>query len=192
MNDVRRLAALLFATVALVAACGSDDDGQAADSGGDETADFNEADVAFAQNMIPHHQQAVEMAALAEDRAESDAVKDLATRIEAAQDPEIQTLQGWLEEWGEPVEADDSMGGMDHGEMSGMMSDEDMTMLEDAEGPAFDEQFLELMAAHHRGAIEMAETELDEGQFPDALAMAEEIIATQTAEIEEIEELLAA
>nr|MDQ3384485.1 DUF305 domain-containing protein [Actinomycetota bacterium] len=68
----------------------------------------------------------------------------------------------------------------------------DMQSLEDAEGAELDEQFLEMMAAHHRGAVEMAQTELDEGQFPDALALAEEIIETQTAEVQEIEELLAA
>lgn len=191
---MKRLVALLFAIVALVAACGSDDDGGAvaSDEGTTTEAEFNEADVTFAQGMIPHHEQAVEMAVLAGERAESQEVEDLAARIEAAQDPEIETMTGWLEDWGQATEPGDGMDGMEHGGMAGMMTGEQMTMLEDLEGAEFDEQFLEMMAAHHRGAIEMAQTELDEGQFPDALALAEEIVESQTAEIEEIEELLAA
>lgn len=194
---MKRLAAVSVVLAALTAACGSDDDGGAieADPGASEvTAEFNEADVAFAQGMIPHHVQAIEMAELASDRAESDEVKDLAARIEAGQGPEIEVMTGWLQSWGEPVEPDgmDGMDGMDHGGMSGMMSDEDMTALADADGADFDRQFLEMMAEHHRGAIEMAEVELDEGESPDALQLAQLIMDTQTEEIVEIEELLAA
>lgn len=203
---MKRLGALLLAA-ALLAACGSDDDDPVASgdntpaSGGSTTgadegtdADFNDADVAFAQGMIPHHRQAVEMAVLADDRAESDEVKDLASRIDAAQDPEIETMQGWLENWGdsaEPDEGTDGMEGMGGGDMAGMMSDDDMTMLEELEGVEFDQQFLEMMAEHHRGAIEMAQTEIEDGQFSDAIALAEEIVESQTAEVQEIEELLA-
>ena len=189
---MKRLAALTLAVAALATACGSDDDGDATVSDttqSESTADFNDADVTFAQGMIPHHQQAVEMAQLAEERAESEEVKDLASRIEAAQDPEIQTMTGWLEAWGEPVEAEHDMSGdMDMG--AGMMSDDDMSALEDAEGAEFDEQFLEMMAEHHRGAVEMAEVEIAEGAHPDAVALAEDIVEAQTAEIEEIETIL--
>lgn len=202
---MKRLGALLL-TAALLGACGSDDDDPAASgedtpaSGGSTTgadegtdADFNDADVAFAQGMVPHHRQAVEMAVLADDRAESEAVKDLASRIEAAQDPEIETMEGWLEDWeaDEPDTDSDGMAGVDDGGMGGMMSEDDMTMLEEAEGAAFDEQFLEMMAEHHRGAIEMAETEIEDGQFSDAVTLAEQIVESQTAEVQEIEELLA-
>ncbi len=200
---LKRLGALLLAA-ALLVACGSDDDDSAASgantpaSGGstgadDSTAaDFNDADVAFAQGMIPHHRQAVEMAVLADDRAASEEVKDLATRIEAAQDPEIETMKGWLEDWGKDDEPDsDGMAGMDGGGMSGMMSEDDMTMLEELEGVEFDQQFLEMMAEHHRGAIEMAQTEIEDGRFSDAIALAEEIVESQMAEVQEIEELLA-
>lgn len=188
--DVKRLAALAIALAALAAACGSDDDGDAVASDTSTTAvaaQFNEADVTFAQDMIPHHEQAVEMATLATDRAESEDVKDLAARIEAAQDPEIETMTGWLEDWDEPVEGDEEMGGM----AMGTMSEEDMSALGNAEGAEFDQQFLELMAEHHRGAIQMAETEIADGEFPDALELAERIVDTQSAEISEIEELLA-
>jgi uncharacterized protein (DUF305 family) len=148
-------------------------------------ADFNEADVAFAQGMVPHHEQAVEMADLADGRAVSPEVIDLAERIEAAQDPEIEQMQGWLEEWGR--EAPD---GMDHEGMSGMMSEDDMTALEEASGQEFDEMFLTMMVEHHEGAIDQAETELDEGRNAEATALAQTIIDAQQAEIEEMQGIL--
>ncbi|MCA0144059.1 DUF305 domain-containing protein [Blastococcus sp. LR1] len=155
------------------------------------TAQFNDADVAFAQGMLPHHEQAVEMAQLSTDRAADPRVTDFADRIEGAQGPEIETLTGWLEAW----DADAGSGGMDHGSaghgsMGGMMSEQDMQALSDASGAAFDRMFLELMVAHHRGATAMAETELTDGENPDALSMAEEIRDSQTAEIAEMEQLL--
>lgn len=191
---MKRLAALTVALAALTSACGSDDDGGAVasdtTSAEPSSASSNGADVTFAQSMIPHHEQAVEMAKLAADRAESDEVKDLASRIESAQDPEIETMTGWLEDWDEPVEGGEEMGGSM--EMGGMMSDEDMQSLEDADGAEFDQLFLEMMREHHRGAIEMAETERAAGEFPDALELARDIVDTQTAEVAEIEELLGA
>lgn len=178
-------------------ACSSEDDGGviSAEGGtGTEVADapHNDADVAFAQSMVPHHQQAIEMAELALERAGSQEVKDLAQRIEDAQDPEIRILEGWLAEWGE--EADGGMEGMDHGgngSMSdGMMSDEDMADLESLEGAAFDKAFLTMMKEHHEGAVAMAQTELEEGEYEPAKELAQDVIDNQSAEIEEIEELL--
>ena len=159
----------------------------------DPTAQFNDADVAFAQGMLPHHQQAVEMAQLAPDRAADPRVADLAARIEAAQAPEIETLSGWLEAWG--TEAGSSggrgHGGMDHGDTGGMMSDEDMAALAYVSGAEFDRVFLTMMVEHHRGATAMAGAEVADGQSPDALAMAEDIRDMQNAEIAEMEQLLA-
>jgi uncharacterized protein (DUF305 family) len=164
-----------------------------------EPAAFNNADVTFVQGMIPHHRGALEMAQMADGRAEDPRVVDLANRIEAAQEPEIETMTGWLEEWGEsvPEESDSSMGGMDHGstdmgdmDMEGM-SAEDMAALEAASGPEFDRMWLEMMIVHHRGAVEMAQTEIAEGSNADAVALAEEIASSQAAEIEEMETLLA-
>ena len=155
-----------------------------------QNAAFNDADVTFAQGMIPHHQQAIEMAQMAESRAEDSRVLDLASRIEAAQQPEIDTLTGWLEEWG----AEDSgMEGMDHGGMDhggGMMSEEDMSALMAASGAEFDRLFLEQMIEHHTGAVDMAVTESAEGQNADAIAMAETIRDTQNAEIAEMRQVL--
>lgn len=191
-----RLPLLALAVLSLfaAAACSSNDDPSTVEAGqeqeAEQGAEFNDADVAFAQQMIPHHQQAVEMAQLAADRAERQEIKDLAARVEAAQAPEIATLEGWLGEWGEdlPMEGMD----MDHGQDGmGMMSDEDMSMLESASGAEFDRLFLEMMVRHHSGAIEMAEEELSDGQHPDALEMAQEIKDTQEAEVAEMEALLA-
>ena len=153
------------------------------------TADFNDADVMFAQMMIPHHQQAVEMAdmILAEDDV-PEGVSSLAEDIKAAQQPEIDQLQEWLDEWGADVDAE-SMDGMDHG--GGMMSDEDMEALEAATGAEASRLFLEQMTTHHEGAVQMAQDEVDNGKNADAVAMAQTIVDTQTAEIKTMQELLA-
>ncbi len=150
---------------------------------------FNDADVTFAQGMLPHHQQAIEMAQLAESRAADPRVMDLAARIEAAQGPEIDTLSGWLAEWAADTPTE---GGMAHGgnDMGGMMSEEDMAALMAASGPEFDRLFLEQMIAHHTGAVKMAQTEAAQGKNPDAIAMAETIRDTQNAEISEMRQLL--
>lgn len=179
----------------LLAGCGSDSDGHSSMGGNDNTAtseiaasaDFNAADVAFAQGMIPHHEQAVEMAEAAESRAESAEVKDLAARIAAAQGPEISQMQGWLEDW-DQGEGDGSMGDM--ASMPGMMDDGDMGQMMDSSGADFDEMFLEGMIRHHEGAVEMATDQLKDGKNAEALALAEEIIAAQEAEIQEMQALL--
>ncbi len=209
----RVLAIVVVGLTGIVGACASDDDSTVAtpdseidrgsidDTGGEgEEAPHNEADVAFAQMMIPHHEQAVEMSQLAPDRAEDEQVLELAEQIEAAQAPEIEEMTGWLEDWGEEVGGHD-MGEMDTEEgedmemddssMPGMMSDEEMTELEGLSGAEFDVMFLEMMTAHHEGALEMAETEIADGEFPDAIALAETILETQQAEIEEMAGLLA-
>ena len=164
---------------------GTDDDASTSEI--DASADFNAADVAFAQGMIPHHEQAVEMAEAAESRAESAEVKDLAERIAAAQGPEISQMRGWLEDW-DQGEGDGSMGDM--GSMPGMMDDGDMGQMMDASGADFDEMFLEGMIRHHEGAVEMATDQLEDGKSSEALALATEIIAAQEAEIEEMQALL--
>ncbi|GGV23416.1 hypothetical protein GCM10010260_74740 [Streptomyces filipinensis] len=196
------LAALAVTAALVLAACGGGDgDGHAAHgpsaspSAPAAARAHNAQDVAFAQGMIPHHQQALEMARLAPGRASSARVKDLAARIEKAQDPEIRTMTGWLTSWGEQV----PMPGMDHSGhsgmsgmsgSSGMMSDSDMTELKKAEGADFDKKFLSLMVEHHRGAVEMAGTEKDKGAYGPAKAMADAIVTTQNAEIKEMGRLL--
>ena len=177
--------ALALVTVLTLAACGS---GSASGAGG---GDHNDADVTFAQSMIPHHEQAVQMATMAKAHASSSEVKRLADKIEAAQGPEIATMQGWLEDWGRS-DSHGSMSGMNHGEtgMPGMMDDDEMMNLDKATGPAFDEIFLTMMVAHHTGAIEMAQTEQSKGENADATALAEDIEKAQTDEISQMKKLL--
>lgn len=146
------------------------------------SAVFNGADVTFATMMIPHHEQAVEMAELAGTRASDAEIKDLARKIKGAQDPEIQTMKGWLSAWGKS-------GGMSH-DMPGIMSAEDMKKLEAVKGAAFDKQFAQLMIAHHNGAIEMARTEQSQGSNPEAKALARTIETAQQAEVAQLRQIL--
>jgi uncharacterized protein (DUF305 family) len=161
--------------------------------------DHNDADVAFATGMIPHHRQAVQMADMAATRASSPNVKDLAARIKAAQAPEIAQMSGWLTQWGAPVPTATGMGSMDHssGDMSmddmdatGMMSDEDLAAMGKADGTAFDVMFLTGMTAHHKGAIAMAKTELAKGADAEAQQLARAIITGQSKEITQMAQLL--
>ncbi|WP_314174587.1 DUF305 domain-containing protein [Streptomyces winkii] len=165
----------------------------AAQDKGEKPAKGAAADVSFAEGMIPHHRQALEMAALASSRAESAQVKSLASRIGKAQKPEIEKLSGWLKSWGEKVPA--AGGGAEHSEhsghsMPGMMTSGDMEQLKKASGEKFDRQFLEMMTAHHQGAVEMARTEESKGSYKPAKDMARDIRRAQTGEIREMRELL--
>ncbi|GAA1863981.1 DUF305 domain-containing protein [Myceligenerans crystallogenes] len=179
-------AVTLLAGASLAACSGGDDGGKA-------SADHNAADTEFAQMMIVHHEGAVEMAGLASEKATDPEVKALAGRIAGAQQPEIDTMTGWLEAWGEETDAAGTeMEGMDHSgmDMEGMSQEEAMASLSELSGAEFDMEFLHLMIAHHEGAVEMSETELADGQNPEAKELAQTIIDAQTAEIAEMEELM--
>ncbi|WP_405719955.1 DUF305 domain-containing protein [Streptomyces sp. NBC_00046] len=159
-------------------------------------AEFNDADVKFAQQMIPHHQQAIEMAELADGRAADPEIKKLATAIEKAQDPEINTMKGWLTSWGKPLPSS-SMGdmpGMDHGAdgsgMPGMMSGKAMSDLAAAKGKDFDKKFAQLMIGHHQGAVTMAEDEQKNGENAEAKKLAGAVVTAQTAEIEQMNKII--
>lgn len=187
----KTLMSVTFAVVAALTVAGCGNDTKSNGSTDSSSGQFNDADVTFAQQMIPHHEQAVEMATMAQEQASSPEVKQLADKIAAAQGPEIDTMTRWLEDWGQEV-SPDSMSGMDHSgsDMSGMMSDDDMESLGAATGAEFDQMFLEMMIEHHTGAIEMAQTEQQDGENPDAIALAEKIEADQTAEIAQMQDLL--
>ncbi|MBZ4015143.1 DUF305 domain-containing protein [Streptomyces purpurogeneiscleroticus] len=214
------LAATAVAAGLVLAACGSNGNGDGGHDGHSSApkspatsssakaepaaGPHNDADVSFAQDMIPHHRQAVEMADLAPTRASSDEIKDLAKKIKEAQDPEIKTMSGWLKGWGEKV-PEAPMSGMDHSghssmssdspmsghsDMPGMMSGKDMADLKAAKGAEFDKKFAELMIAHHEGAVSMAKTEQKDGRNPAAKKLAAEVIKTQSAEIDELQDIL--
>ena len=186
---LKRFAPALVLVALVGAACGNDDDPSIDTGSGAE--DHNVADIEFARSMIPHHEQAVDMAELAAVRASDPKVKELAGRIKQAQDPQIATMRGWLRDWGEEPPTSDGGG---HAEMdiSGMMSVDEMTELEQASGSAFDRLFLTMMIRHHEGAVAMAESEAERGEFPPVRQLATEITTAQRVEIEEMEGLLSA
>jgi len=154
---------------------------------GSQTSSFNEADVMFAQQMIPHHQQAIQMAQMAPSHAQSPKVKQLAAKIRAAQAQEIKTMTSWLHAWGKPVPT--GMPAM-MAPMPGMMSPQEMSQLMAAHGAQFDHTFLQMMIRHHQGAVEMAKTEQARGLSPDAKKLAQQIDTSQTAQITQMRQML--
>ncbi|MFE9044790.1 DUF305 domain-containing protein [Streptomyces sp. NPDC007818] len=193
------LTGAVAAAALLLAACGEDGSMSGMDHGGktattsaapsapsapSATGSFNDADVMFAQMMIPHHEQALEMAKLADGRAADAGIKDIVAAVEKAQDPEIQKMKAWLKGWGRPESA-----GAGHS-MAGMMSEQDMKRLAGAKGGDFDRAFAELMIAHHEGAVTMARDEQRNGANAEAKALAGEVVRAQTAEITELRKIL--
>lgn len=154
-------------------------------AGGEDSASAKDTDGAFIVEMIPHHESAVEMAEIAEQRAEHDEVKDLAREIVSTQTAEIGALEQEHQRlFGQPT----SKG--DHGTM-GLPAHEtgmhmDPTTLENAR--PFDRAFIDMMIPHHQGAIRMARIELAQGEDPDLAKIAEAIIAAQAREIREMNE----
>jgi len=171
----------------------------------------NNADMMFAQHMIPHHQQAIEMSDMLLAKQGIDPrVIQLANEIKAAQGPEIDQMQGWLKQWGSPqmpmpsgsmpghadmpmtsgnVPGMSGMPGM--AGMAGMMSDEDMAALQSAQGVEASKLFLTQMIAHHEGAITMAQNEIKDGQYPPAVELAHAIVTSQQREIDTMKGILA-
>ena len=149
-------------------------------------ADHNGTDAMFAQGMVPHHSQAVEMSDMILKKPGIDArVITLATKIKAAQAPEIETMTGWLRDWNEPVQAP---GGHS---MTGLMSGDDLARLDAAQGKEAAKLFLSQMITHHEGAVEMANAEVRSGKNAEAIQLAKDIAASQTVEIQEMKDLLA-
>jgi uncharacterized protein (DUF305 family) len=204
---VTTVLALATATVAgglLLAACEGQNGG--ASPSPTATAVFNDADVTFAQQMIVHHQQAVMMAEMAETRAQDPRVKQLAEQIKAEQEPEIETMARWLQAWGQPVPS--MAPGMPHmspgphmpsmtpqpsmtPHMPTMTPQPDMSSMMGMHGAQFDQTFLTMMIAHHEDAVEMAQTEQASGVNPEAKQLAKSIEASQSAQINQMRQMLA-
>lgn len=150
--------------------------------------DHDQADVMFSMMMVPHHEQALEMAALVPSRSDDAALLDLARRIEAGQQPEIDLMNGWLEEWGARAMAGSDHSGMG---MGGMMSAADLRELRSLEGAPFERTWLEMMVEHHEGAIDMAEDVQRDGTHAGTRELAAAIIEAQQREIDEMRGMLA-
>jgi uncharacterized protein (DUF305 family) len=155
-------------------------------------AGFDNDDVLFAKNMIPHHEQAVALSALAPTRSASPELIALAQQISVAQAPEIDTFKAFLVQWQENPA--DGTGHAEHGDMNmaGMVDDDTMAKLASLTGAPFDQLWLTSMIGHHRGAIAMAKAEAENGVNVDAKALAQTIITTQQAEIDQMEKMVAA
>ncbi|MFC7493928.1 MULTISPECIES: DUF305 domain-containing protein [unclassified Nocardioides] len=200
-------AALATTLGATLTACGDDSGGGSPSasrtaSNGDV---FNDADVSFASDMIQHHAQALSMVDLTEGRPLDPEVRRLADAIRTTQGPEIEAMSDWLTAWDHEVpetmrdhsnaghdmggDVSEQMEGMDE-DMPGMMSGEEMDMLQHASDGEFQDTWLEMMIDHHEGAVEMAQAEQEEGAFADAVELAGSIESSQQEEIEQMEQLL--
>jgi uncharacterized protein (DUF305 family) len=193
-----RLAAVLAAAAAMLflSSCSSPaSDGHTAHKESDQPviigqpAGYNADDVAFATNMIPHHQQAVELSAMVPDRSTNAELIALAQQISGAQQPEINVMKVFLVQWNENPDTSSRHEG--HGStMAGMVDAATMTKLESLNGAEFDKLWLESMISHHQGAIEMAKAEIANGDNVDAKALANKIVAAQEAEIGQMKQML--
>ena len=197
LNNFRT--ALLPAAVAAAiafAGCSTDDSmsgmghsssSPAASSSAAPVGQFNEADVIFAQMMIPHHEQAVDMSDMVLSKSGiNHEVQALAKQIKAAQQPEIDMMNAWLEAWGRIQMPE----GSHHSTSDGMMTEEQMQQLDEANGVDGQRLFLEGMIRHHQGAIKMAQAEIASGKNPDAITLAKNIAESQQAEVDTMTELL--
>ncbi len=206
MRSMRALGTLVLGVGLALSGCGSDEGAADQDASDVQTAGngdvFNDADVEFASQMIPHHAQAIQMVVLTEGRPLDPEVADLADAVRAAQAPEVEQMVDWLTAWGKEVpetSLDHSNAGHDMHEMApmegmddmpGMMTADEMQALVDAPDADFQDLWLEMMIRHHEGAIEMAEAQTENGRFEPAITLAEEIEAAQKAEIETMRALL--
>jgi uncharacterized protein (DUF305 family) len=226
MKNSLAVGAAAAATLVALTACSNSSNDQTSRTSATATTTatagaHSQADVTFAQEMIPHHAQAIEMSNVILAKEGIDPrVNDLAKQIKAAQGPEIDQLQSWLSAWGQPTMPMTTSGMMTPGQnmqmpttgmempghtmpmqsspapvpgaggMSGMMSPEDMAALQNAQGVDASRLFLTQMITHHQGAITMAQTEIDSGQSPEAVALAHKMADTQQQEITTMQNIL--
>ncbi|MDY6871731.1 MAG: DUF305 domain-containing protein [Actinomycetota bacterium] len=215
------VAGAAVALVTAIASCGNSGNDEATSpssepvqtSSAAPAAAHNQTDIMFARQMIPHHQQAIEMSdMIAAKEGVDPRVIDMARQIKAEQGPEIEQMQGWLDQWGMPVPSGMPGPGGDMGPqhggtssspmmpgtpamsglpgMDGMMSPADMDALRNAQGLDASRLFLTQMIRHHEGAITMAQNEIDNGQFADTIALAKSIVTDQQKEIDTMKQIL--
>ena len=156
-----------------------------------QSAEHNPDDVAFAVNMMPHHQQGVELAAMVPSRTTNPELLVVAKHIAMDQQAEVLTFEGLLARWGEPADGHGGHSGHTRAmTMSGMVDPTTMNQLRSLRGAAFDELWISSMIGHHQGAITMAQNELAHGQSADAHRVAELIITAQRREIAQMNALV--
>ena len=155
---------------------------------------YSADDLRFMRDMIPHHQQALDMSVLAGERTNNPEIIDAAGRIKASQGDEIAFMERWLEQRGEPLEAPHSEHHSDtHLGMQGMATPDQMTALEAASASEFDRLYLTLMITHHEGALTMVEELLEQpgaAYDPVLFEFTTDITNSQSAEIDRMNALL--
>lgn len=157
------------------------------DVGTDRWVAPSEADLRYVARMIVHHRQALDMTALAPDRAQDETVRGLASRIHDTQGPEIAAMEQWQRQYAENAPAHGhsaELPDVGHESMPGMATEEQVAALAAARGADFDRLFLQLMIAHHEGAVRMAVEVLSTGRDVRVEEMANDVAASQTDEID--------
>lgn len=153
--------------------------------------EFGDGDVTFMTDMVVHHAQALRMAELAPERVGDARVRALAERISASQGPEISAMSAWLEARGLPVPDTGPESHAAHGDMPGMATPGELTLLAAAQGAEFDRRFLELMTRHHEGALQMVDEASTAAQHPQVVEVVSDTGIGQAVEIRRMQELLA-
>ena len=178
------------AVVVVLASCSGGPTG-ASPTHDSRSAEHNAADVAFAEDMIPHHRQAVDMTAMVPSRSTNPDLLVMATHISSDQQAEILTMKGLLAQWG-VQDAPSQENAMDHSGMhiAGMVDGATLNTIQSLSGPSFDALWMTSMISHHQGAIAMAQNEIDQGRSPDAIKLAKMIISAQQREIAQMNHLL--
>ncbi|MEO8816014.1 MAG: DUF305 domain-containing protein [Mycobacterium sp.] len=179
--------AATFVTVMTVGACRAsshDDAGSRPDTSITVGSAHSTEDVRFLQDMVGHHGQAVELAALVGDHSSDPRLNALAQQIDAEQRVEVYGFQAQLLQWEAPPAAGDDAG------MVGLVDRATMAKLAALHGAAFEKLWLQSMIEHHRGAITMAQSEIADGQSPDVVGIAQSVAATQQAAIDRMNELV--
>lgn len=213
LHGMRTSALRLPIAAALLACCtvltGCSDDAETAPSPAVHTADngdvFNDADAEFAADLVQHHAMALTLVDLTRAASVSADVAALADEILSTESLEIETLTDWLAAWDVPapetVRDHANAGHGDHHEQTyddvpgadlpGMPSGADLTELAALRGPEFEQRWVDLMIAHHEGAIEIARRQLDDGTYAPALDLARSVEETQQAQVERMKALQA-
>lgn len=179
-----------------IAACGGGDEHAEHPSAAATTTEesgppHNSADVTFAQAMIPHHQQALALAALVPDRSTNPEIVKIAAGIAAQQEPEMTAMRAMMIQWQvEPAGTPRHGGAAASGNQEGMVDDATMAKLKVLKGAQFDTLWLQSMISHHQGAVAMAKVEIADGESQDMKVMANNIAITQEAEIGELKQIL--
>jgi uncharacterized protein (DUF305 family) len=186
---VRIAAALVALLVAAAGASCSSDHKSPPAAQTTEQADHNADDIAFARNMVPHHEQAVVLAQMVPTNTTNQQIIDLSTRIINSQVPEIQAFHAWLMQWPDNQNSGHDAGG--HGaQMPGMIDQATINKLQSLNGPEFDRLWLTSMIDHHRGAIAMSQDEIAHGKNPDVIYLARTIVTEQQTEIDQMKKML--